>query len=392
MQYCTDPRTGNSLSVLGYGCMRFPTSEKATEALILRSIALGINYFDTAYIYGNSEATLGRIVERNGLRDKMYIATKLPLQLIRGPKDFDTYFNRQLERLRTDHIDYYLMHMLSDMAQWKRLCAWGIEKWIQEKQASGAIRQIGFSFHGTRDEFLALVDAYDWDFCQIQYNYSDINYQAGVTGLHRAAEKGLLVVIMEPLLGGRLVQGLPSAALSTFKRVSPEQSAAAWGLRWLYDQEQVHVVLSGMGSMEQLEDNAQTAASAQHGMISDAERQAYDHVQDILSKANRIPCTGCGYCMPCPQHVDIPACFSAYNASFAASRMTGIKQYITATAPLSPQRNNAGQCNACGRCERHCPQHIAIRKALGDVRGRLEPAWLRAGVRIARTVMRSDAR
>ena len=220
MQYRKD-KYGNDISVLGYGCMRFTQTAgridlKKTEEEIMAAFRGGVNYYDTAYIYGGSETALGEILERNGIRDQVYIATKLPHYLIQNSASLDKYFKEQLRRLRTDHIDYYLMHMLTDVQTWERLKGLGILEWLWEKQESGAIRQVGFSYHGNTDMFCQLVDAYEWDFCQIQYNYMDENSQAGRRGLQYASDKGLPVIIMEPLRGGKLVTRLPEAAKKIF--------------------------------------------------------------------------------------------------------------------------------------------------------------------------------
>lgn len=217
MQYRTDVKSGNELSIIGFGCMRFPRNLtkidiNRTERLITEAVKNGINYFDTAYIYGESEEVLGQIIHRNNLRNNIFLATKLPIGKCNVYNDFEALFQTQLERLCTNYIDYYLMHNLSDTKLWNGLCELGIEQWIEEKKASGQIKNIGFSFHGIHNEFIKLVDAYDWDFCQIQYNYINTNYQAGTAGLKKAAEKGLSVIIMEPLLGGKLANGLPKNA------------------------------------------------------------------------------------------------------------------------------------------------------------------------------------
>jgi predicted aldo/keto reductase-like oxidoreductase len=201
MQYRTDVKSGNKLSILGFGCMRFPrnltqTDIKKTEQLILKAAEEGINYFDTAFTYGESEEVLGNIIQKNNLRNNIFLATKLPLAKCKNYDDFDLLFQTQLERLHTDYIDYYLMHNLSDTALWEKLCALGIEKWIKEKKALDQIKNVGFSFHGIHNEFLKILDIYEWDFCQIQYNYINTNYQAGSAGLKKAAEKGLSVIIM----------------------------------------------------------------------------------------------------------------------------------------------------------------------------------------------------
>ena len=224
MQYRKD-RYGNPISVLGYGCMRFTqTAGKIdiakTEKELLEAFHGGVNYFDTAYIYPGSEAALGEILARNGIREQVNIATKLPHYLLKKPEDLDRCFSEELRRLKTDHVDYYLMHMLTDTKTWQRLEGLGIVQWLAEKKASGQIRQVGFSYHGNSDMFCKLLDVYDWDFCQIQYNYLDENSQAGATGLHRAAEKGLPVIIMEPLRGGRLTNTLPASAKKIIARTS----------------------------------------------------------------------------------------------------------------------------------------------------------------------------
>ena len=250
MQYRKNKK-GDDISLLGYGCMRFSTKagridlEKA-EKEILAAFESGVNYFDTAYIYPGSEAALGQIVERNGIRDKIFIATKLPQYLITNRNAIDKYFSEQLSRLRTDYVDYYLMHHLTDYSQWEKLKALGIEEWIAEKKSSGEIRNIGFSFHGSSDMFIKILNAYDWDSCLIQYNYIDEVSQAGVDGLKAAAAKGIPVMIMEPLRGGKLVGLLPESAKKMIASNPHKWSAAEWGFRWLYNQSEVTCVLSGM--------------------------------------------------------------------------------------------------------------------------------------------------
>ena len=234
MQYRTD-RFGNKLSILGFGCMRFPQKlghidMEETEAEILTAIEGGVNYFDTAYIYPGSEAALGQILEKNGLRDKVNIATQLPHYLIRSREGMEKLFREELKRLRTDHVDYYLMHMLTDPDTWERLKGLGIEDWLREKQEKGQIRQVGFSYHGNSEVFCRLLDAYDWDFCQIQYNYLDEHSQAGRRGLHYAASKGIPVIIMEPLRGGKLVKNLPEAARKIFAAHTPRRPPRPMGL------------------------------------------------------------------------------------------------------------------------------------------------------------------
>ena len=253
MQYRPD-RQGNPISLLGYGCMRFAKTGGAidldkAEREILRAVELGVNYFDTAYIYPGSESALGEILARNRLRDRVNIATKLPQYLINGTAAIDRYFAEQLRRLKTDHIDYYLMHMLTDLQAWNKLEALGIRDWIDRRKAEGSIRQIGFSFHGNTEMFLKILDAYDWDFCQIQYNYMDETSQAGREGLLAAARKGIPVIVMEPLRGGKLVTMLPERARRLIGADPKGRSPAELALRWLWEQEQVTCVLSGMNSL-----------------------------------------------------------------------------------------------------------------------------------------------
>lgn len=391
MKYRLDPRTGNKLSVLSFGCMRFPTKMRSIDqagvnAMINAAIKGGINYFDTAYIYPGSEAALGRALSR-GLRKKVYIATKLPIFLCKSSGDFDKFFNKSLERLQTDYVDYYLMHMIQDLDGWKRLRKMGIESWIKKQKKNGRIRQLGFSFHGSRADFLTVLDSYDWDFCQIQYNYVDENNQAGKTGLLKASEKKIPVVIMEPLLGGKLAGNLPKAAKDIFNKANSNYSPAAWAFRWLYNQEEVSTVLSGMSSMEQLKENIRIANESEAGMFTDEDTNTFSSVLEAFNDSFKVRCTGCGYCMPCPFGVDIPTCFAAYNASFSIGKITGMQNYIQNTGGLTSTQHYASLCKNCGKCEKHCPQSIAIRKSLKEVEKHMEPFWFKPAMTISRKFM-----
>lgn len=392
MQYRIDSKTGNKLSILGFGCMRLPSTlgrldQAKCNELFQKALDGGINYFDTAYIYPGSEAALGSFFQQTRQRDKVFLATKLPLIMCRRAKDFDKFLNTQLERLQTTVIDYYFMHMITGPEQWTKLCALGIEEWIAEKQEQGKIKQVGFSYHGKQDDFAAVLDAYDWDFCQIQYNYVNTAYQAGIAGLKRAYEKEMPVFIMEPLLGGKLVTDLPQEAVTVFKQANPELTPAGWALNWVWDQEEPTVVLSGMNAMEQLEENIVCANKAKPGMLSSEEKAAYAKVIEIFNASFKIPCTGCNYCMPCPKGVDIPACFAAYNNSYMLGRFAGTKQYITGMATATDNPAFASNCVACGTCETHCPQEIPISKNMKLVEKRLEPFWFKAGTKIAKKFM-----
>jgi hypothetical protein len=301
----------------------------------------------------------------------MHIATKLPHYLIRKPEDMERYFQEQLKRLHTDYIDYYLMHMLPDVTTWERLKGLGVEQWLEEKKASGAIRNVGFSYHGNTHSFQALLDARDWDFCQIQYNYIDEHTQAGRRGLAYAHEKGLPVIIMEPLRGGRLVNALPPKAQKLFAEATPQRSSAEWGLRWLWNQPEVTVVLSGMNSMEMVAENCRIASQVEAGEMGEREMELYRQVKEAINEKIKVGCTGCGYCMPCPKGVDIPGAFRCYNARYTEGFYTGMKEYFMCTT-LRGKRSNASQCVKCGRCEKHCPQGIQIRAELDNVRRVME--------------------
>ncbi len=388
MQYRKD-RYGNPISVLGYGCMRFTQSVggvdmRKTEKEILAAIQAGVNYFDTAYIYPGSEAALGEILERNGLRDKVRIATKLPHYLAKDLKSLDKFFSEELRRLRTDHVDYYLMHMLTDVKTWERLKSIGAEDWLREKKESGAIGQVGFSYHGNSDMFLSLLDAYDWDFCQIQYNYLDEHSQAGVTGLKAAAEKGIPVVIMEPLRGGKLANKLPREAEELFRRYPTQRSPAEWAFRWLWDQPEVTCVLSGMNSLEMVAENCAAADDAWAGTFTEKDRELIAGVVKAINAKMKVGCTGCRYCMPCPKNVDIPGIFAAYNRRSSEGWISAMQGYFMCTA-LRKDATGASNCVGCGKCEQHCPQGIQIRKELQACKKTFEGPIYKVGRKLITT-------
>lgn len=366
------------LSIIGFGCMRFPKKgtgiDKAeTEKEIMYAISQGVNYFDTAYIYPGSEETLGEILQKNNCRKKIHIATKLPHYLLKKPEDLDRYFEEQCKNLRTDYIDYYLMHMLPDTAVWSRLKEIGIEDWIRRKKEEGRIRHIGFSYHGNTSCFLELLDAYDWEFCQIQYNYMDENSQAGRKGLCAAAAKEIPVIIMEPLRGGRLVNDLPKKAQDCFSQMEPHRSPAEWALRWLWNQKEVTTVLSGMNSMEMVRENIHTAEEVSADEMTQAELALFEKVKQAINEKIKIPCTGCSYCMPCPKGVDIPGAFRCYNVSYTDGYINGMREYIMCTTMRAKEkRSNVSKCIECGKCEQHCPQGIQIRTELKKVKKRFE--------------------
>lgn len=382
-----EDKKGNKLSILGYGCMRLPRrlggiDMQESERLVMRAIEAGVNYFDTAYIYPGSEAALGEILEKHNARDRVNITTKLPHYLIKSREKLEEMFSEELRRLRTDHVDYYLMHMLTDIGAWERMVEMGVLEWLAEKKASGAIRQVGFSYHGNSEMFCRLVDAYEWDLCMIQYNYMDEHTQAGRRGLQYAAGKGIPVVIMEPLRGGRLVKSLPEKAKKIFASHTSQRSPAEWAFRWLWNQEEVAVVLSGMSTMEMLEENIASASAAAVGCMSEEENGMLQQVADAINEKIKVGCTGCSYCMPCPMGVDIPGTFAAYNRTASEGWFAGEREYFMGTT-LRKSRTAASQCIGCGKCEAHCPQGIAIREQLAAARKTLEGPVYKIAAKVA---------
>lgn len=386
MEYRND-KYGNEISVLGFGCMRFERKGgkidlKKAEKQIMLAIENGVNYFDTAYIYPGSEIALGEIFSKNNVRDKVYIASKMPHYLIKSKKDLDRIFSEELSRLKTDRIDYYFMHMLTDIASWERLCELGVKEWIEEKKKNGQIGQIGFSYHGNSDMFVKLVDSYDWEFCMIQYNYMDEHSQAGRRGLQYANKKGLPVMIMEPLRGGKLVKNLPLEAKKIFENYSIKRTPAQWAFRWLFNQREVTCVLSGMNSEQMILDNIKTASEAKIGEFSEHDEAMLSSVTDAINSKMKVGCTGCGYCVPCPKDVDIPGTFSAYNRLYSEGWFPALREYFMCTA-LRRNSTAASNCIGCGKCEKHCPQGINIRAELKNAQKELESPIYRIAAKFA---------
>ena len=378
---------GNPISQLGYGCMRFTRSgasidyEKA-ERELCAAVEQGVNYFDTAYLYPGSEELLGKVIASNGLRDRIRIATKLPQYSTHSLAAVDRTFREELRRLRTGCIDYYLMHMFTDLREWEFLCSIGIEDWIAQRRAEGSIGQIGFSYHGDTEMFARILDAYDWDLCQIQYNYMDERSQAGRRGLEAAAKKGVPVVIMEPLRGGKLAK-LPARAEEVLQETGRGWSAAQWGLRWLWDQPGVTCVLSGMNSLEMLSDNCAAASEAAPGTFTGADRAALEQVGAILRESEKIGCTGCRYCMPCPKGVDIPGIFHYWNLTGMQGRLETRFEFAR-NVGMRASPGFASQCVGCGKCEQHCPQRLPIRQKLREADRALRPFPFNLGIELAR--------
>lgn len=371
MLYRKFGKCNDDLSILGFGCMRLPEKEgkideKEAIKMIRYAVDNGVNYIDTAYIYhrGESEILVGKALN-DGYREKVRLATKLPTWLLESREDMDKYFNEQLNKLNTSYVDYYLIHAL-DKASYNRAKELGLFDFINIIKKEKKAKYVGFSFHDSVEVFKYIVDDFDWDFAQIQYNYLDENYQAGTEGLEYAASKNLGVVIMEPLRGGALVNNLADDIISIIEDTEYEKNAAAWAFKFLYNREEVSVVLSGMSNLDQVIDNIRIADNE-----GDANSMTIEEVNIINSLKNKfkskikVNCTGCEYCLPCPKGVNIPACFELLNNASMFNTVEKIKS--TQYNSLIKGRNNASICVECGVCESKCPQKISIRKTLKEV-------------------------
>jgi len=365
MQYRTFGKLDWKPSALGFGAMRLPILEndsgKIDEELATRMIRTaidgGVNYVDTAWPYhkGQSELVVGRCLQ-DGYRDKVKLATKMPCWLIEAPEQFDDYLNQHLERLQTDHIDFYLLHGLNK-ERWPILQDLGVFDWAEKAIASGRIRHLGFSFHDELPVFKEIVDAYEWTFCQIMYNYMDIEFQAGREGLRYAANKGLAVVVMEPLRGGSLTLPAPDPVADLWGSAQTQRAQADWALQWVWHHSEVSLLLSGMSEMQHVEENLKSAANSGVGSLTAEELDLVDRVSKAYRSLSPIPCTDCKYCMPCPSGVTIPRIFSVYNNYKMYGNEDGAKRsYNQFTKP----ENRADQCVECGECEKACPQQIEI--------------------------------
>ena len=380
MTYRTMPSTGDQISLLGYGCMRFRKKgkvidEKRAERQVRIAIKKGVNYFDTAYLYPGNEEVLGRILEK-GLRDQIYLATKLPHLLIHSRADFDLIFQIQLERLKTNYIDYYLIHSLSSINDWEKLKEKGFLDFLQKKREQNSLHHLGFSYHGNSRDFMKIIDDYPWEFCQIQYNYLDEFSQAGRIGLEYASEKGIGVIIMEPLRGGLLGAKMPNYAWKMLKGTGIEPATLA--LRFSWEHQGVQVVLSGMNEEMHIDENCSTAKKYGNIQLGDQELSVIKTVKELFQQKEKVSCTACSYCMPCPFGVDIPTCFSCYNSYSIKKRfMTIMRYYITTEGKNFGKPSRASLCKSCGACEKKCPQGIDIRKHLEDTVLVLEKASFR---------------
>jgi predicted aldo/keto reductase-like oxidoreductase len=387
-------KNNDELSILGFGCMRFPMKgsgidEPRSIAMLRDAADKGVNYFDTAYFYNNgkSESLLGEALSGE-YRERVRIATKLPPFMVNKLEGAKKILGTQLAKLKTDYIDYYLLHMLSDKATFDRMVKIGVIEWLEQLKKEGTIRNIGFSFHGSKADFEQLIVAYPWDMCQIQYNYLDENNQATKAGLQLAGSLGIPVVVMEPLRGGKLVNNLPEQAVKEFQAFDAKRTPAEWALRWIWNHPEVTVVLSGMSDEEQLAENVRIAADAKANSLSAGELEVFDRVKAVLMERTKIPCTACGYCMPCPSGVNIPGCFAAYNDKYLLNGKRNRFKYLQTLGVLSRQPAFASLCEGCGKCERHCPQGIPIRRELKTVKKEMEGLGFRPLVSLARRFLR----
>jgi predicted aldo/keto reductase-like oxidoreductase len=393
MLYRNVPKTGDKLSILGFGCMRLPSTKRGGVDVerairqIRHAIDRGVNYLDTAPVYhlGKSEQVLAMALA-DGYRKKVRIATKLPPWSVHGRADMDRILDTQLRTLRTDHIDYYLLHSMVNTS-WEKLKNLGVREFLDTAKKDGRIKNAGFSFHGDTATLKEIIDAYAWDFCQIQYNYLDEQNQAGTEGLKYAAGHGLAVMVMEPLRGGNLAGPVPEKIQKIWDEAAVQRSPAEWGLRWVWNHPEVTVVLSGMNNEAHIDENLRTAESAFPDSLTADELALIARVRDTYLRLMKVGCTGCGYCMPCPAGVDIPGCFSLYNNHHLFPRDRAAKfLYLGRHGGLLGATSYAGLCRACGKCAKICPQHLKIPSLMMQVSSEMEGYGLGVKVRLAKGV------
>jgi predicted aldo/keto reductase-like oxidoreductase len=383
MQYRKLRNTGEKVSVLGFGAMRLPTingentniDEKVASEMLRYAIDNGVNYVDTAWPYhgsgmgeaGMSEPFIGKFLQ-TGYREKVLLASKLPTWLVDSRTKMDEILDQQLKRLQTDYIDFYLVHALNKRS-WLKIKELGILDFLQEAKAQGKIKHIGFSFHDDFPTFKSIVDDFNWNFCQIQYNYLDVKYQAGREGLKYAYQKGLDVIIMEPLRGGALVNNLANEIKDLYAKSEKKKSPAEWALGWLWNQQEVGLVLSGMSNLDQVKENIEIADKGIIDSFTDEENQVMEEVQNIFISKLKVNCTTCRYCMPCPSGVNIPEIFTIYNNGYLSDNVKQAK--FMYKMGFSPQEK-ASACIACGKCQSHCPQGIDIINKLSIIKKEFE--------------------
>ena len=400
MLYRKMPKNGDELSILGFGAMRLPTrsngsidEEKATQ-MVRYAIDNGVNYVDTAWPYhmGQSEPFLACALA-DGYREKVKIATKMPQWMVKSYVDMDHFLNAQLQKLNTDHIDYYLVHSLVG-SSWKTIRDLGVAEFLDRAKADGRIVNAGFSYHGSGEDFKDVVDGYDWDFCQIQYNFLDENIQAGTKGLEYAASRGLGVVIMEPLRGGNLADPVPSEVIDIWNEAEIKRSPVQWAFHWVWNHPEITIVLSGMSEPNQVEENLKAAEDGFANSLNNKELKLVEKVADKYRELMKINCTGCRYCMPCPQGVDIPACFETYNNLFMFGGKDRLMMMYAAKLGgilRGANRNFASQCVQCGQCLDLCPQNLPILGMLEKVAEEFEGPGLGERMEFAKQLFANDS-
>jgi len=372
MRYRKLGKTDIEASILGFGAMRLPMvgdpgglagfdpkipiDETRADKMVQYALDKGVNYFDTAYAYhgGKSETYIGKVLRP--VRGKVLIASKLPVWNIQQPEDFEKIFTEQLGKLRTDYLDVYLIHSLNSI-HWNRMKELGVLEYLDGLKKSGRIRCAGFSFHDEIKLFKQIIDAYDWDVTQIQYNFYDQDYQAGREGLRYAAARDIAVVAMEPLRGGKLVQRIPPEVQAIWDSMAVKRSPAEWGMRWVWNHPEVSVVLTGASSLEQIQEHGNAIRDAEPNSLTEHELVMFDRIREIYRAALKVDCTSCAYCMPCPNGVDIPSNFQLYNDVFLF--------HDTEFGPffynnLMDKNQRAAACIECGICMEKCPQKINI--------------------------------
>lgn len=396
MQYRTVPKNGDQLSILGYGCMRFPQrlgsiNEKLAEKQILDAMDQGVNYYDTAYPYHNrkSEPFLGKVLAKNRCRDRIKLATKLPHWMADSKEEMDRLLDEQLSKLQTDRIDYYLVHALN-AELWETAKNNGVIDFLDDALKQGKIVNAGFSFHGMAEDFNPIVDDYDWTFCQIQYNFLDTQNQAGTAGLNYAAAKEMAVIIMEPLRGGNLAKTPPPSVKKIWASADQKRTPVGWSLDWIWNHPEVTVVLSGMNNDAHIKENLDLAGKAVPNMLTQSEETLVDEAATEFRRVMKVGCTGCQYCMPCPAGVNISGCFDAYNSKHAFKDKSAGMMYLFFNGGLVTEKQTlASQCVQCGKCVEKCPQHINIPEKLEEVADDMEGVMTKPMIWLGKRMMRA---
>lgn len=367
MEYRLFNKIGKPVSLFGIGCMRLPTIKTGDRSVVDEAEAIriirygidhGVNYIDTAYPYhdGQSERIVGKAL-KDGYREKVFLATKSPVWMVNEYSDLERLLDEQLCKLETDVIDFYLLHAI-DHERWNKLQSMNVLKFMENAKKQGKIRYFSFSFHDKAEVFREIIDSYDWDMCQIQMNIMDMNEQATVEGLKYAGLKNIPVVIMEPLKGGKLANSVNDDISAIWNRAETKRTPVEWAFRWLYNFPEVMTILSGVSTMEQLQDNLRIFADAKANSMSDQELALVDQVREVYLKKTVVPCTGCEYCLPCPQGVRIPGIFSLVNESAMYDDDRGPRNHYNHF--YISHKNDASHCVECGQCEAACPQRIPI--------------------------------